>query len=50
MKSILINLLRSSIAASRARSFLAYPSGISRYSLRGFLRLNLLAKISEDVL
>ncbi len=50
MKNALLNLLRGSIAVSRARSHLAYLRGISRCSLRGSLRLNLLATISESIL
>ena len=50
MKNTLINLLRSSIAVSRARSRLAYLIGMPRCSLRGSLRLNLLATISGGVL
>lgn len=43
-------VMRSSIAVSRARSLLAYLYGMSRCSLRGSLRLNLLATISAGVL
>jgi len=41
-----INLLRGPIAASHARSILAYLSGMSRHSLRGSLPSSLLATIS----
>jgi len=50
MKNTLINLLRSPIAVSRARSRLAYQFGRSRCLLRGSLRLNLLVTISGGVL
>jgi len=50
MKNTPVNLLRGSIAASRARSRLAYLYGMSRCSLRGSLRLNLLATISGGIL
>jgi hypothetical protein len=50
MKNALVNLLRDSIAVSRARSLLAYPHGMSCRSLRGSLRLNPLATISKDIL
>jgi hypothetical protein len=38
MKGININPFSRRIAASRARSLLAYLSDMSRHSLRGFLR------------
>ena len=50
MKNTFVTLLRSSIASSRARSRLAYPYGMSRRSLRGLLRLSLLATIDKGVL
>jgi len=50
MKNTPINLLRSPIAASRARSLLAYLSDMSRRSLRGSLHSGLLATIYRGVL
>jgi hypothetical protein len=35
-----INSFVGQIAVSRTRSFLAYPNGMSRHSLRGSLRFN----------
>ena len=46
MKIIPVNLLRNSIAVSRARSLLAYLYGMSRRSLCGSLRLKMLFTIS----
>jgi len=43
-----MNLLRSLLAASRARSILAYLQGMSRLSLCGSLRSGLLVTIPED--
>jgi hypothetical protein len=43
-----MNLLRSQLAASRARLILAYLQGMSRLSLRGSLRTGLLVTIPED--
>ena len=43
-----INLLRSPIAASRARSLLAYLLDMSRRSLRGSLPSGLLVTISRS--
>ena len=45
---ISINLLRSLIAASRARSLLAYLLDMSRRSLRGSLPSGLLVTISRN--
>ena len=47
-KETLQNLLRSSIAASRARSLLAYPLDMSRRSLRGSLLSKLLATVLQS--
>jgi hypothetical protein len=43
----LINLLRSPIALSRARSSLAYRLDMSRFSLRGSSHSGLLATIDQ---
>jgi hypothetical protein len=48
MKGIPINLFSRRIAASRARSLLAYLSDMSRRSLRGFLRFIPEKRISKD--
>jgi len=46
---ICIKLLRGRIAASRARSFLAYLNDMSRQSLRGSLRFIPRTQFSGDV-
>jgi hypothetical protein len=43
----MINLLRAAYTSLRARSFLAYLKGMSRYSLRGALSLQPLATITQ---
>ena len=46
---ISIKLLRGRIAASRARSFLAYQDDMSRHSLRGSLRFIPRIQFSGDI-
>ena len=46
-KETLNKLLRARIAASRARSLLAYPFDMSRRSLRGSLHSGLLATLVQ---
>jgi hypothetical protein len=48
MKGININSFFRRIAASHARSLLAYLSDMFRRSLRGFLRFILEKRISKD--
>ena len=50
LKEPLKNLLRAPIAASRARSLLAYLYDMFRRSLRGSLRLGLLATVLQRFL
>ena len=50
VKEALNNLLRAPIAASRARSLLAYLHDVSRRSLRGSLHSGLLATVLQTFL